>query len=200
MFLCSQIHTCMNMQTSPWKCENVRWKFAGNAIIVHETWLCLAHFSAGGQVQLLGQQTTNSKFRWGGGGRVCARKKNFPVIPYRNCTFLTTFLKKTWKFPNKKASLMLIQYLQRHQLVLNRALFITKKGTFSPLKKLGGGGARVPRVIIYPITLCNCVIVFCARSNWSPRLLRIYLNIVFTCIVVQCWFCLCVFMYSSVRT
>jgi hypothetical protein len=31
-------------------------------------------------------------------------EKNFAVVPYRNCTFLTKCLKKTWKFPNKKGT------------------------------------------------------------------------------------------------
>jgi hypothetical protein len=31
-------------------------------------------------------------------------KKNFPVIPYRNCAFFDHFFFLTWKFPNKKGT------------------------------------------------------------------------------------------------
>ena len=44
-------------------------------------------------------------------GNVGGTKKNFLVILYRNCTFLSKFFLKTSKFPNKKgtrAPLMLI--------------------------------------------------------------------------------------------
>jgi hypothetical protein len=35
-------------------------------------------------------------------------ENNFPVVPYRNCTFLTKFFKKLGNFQTKRASLMLI--------------------------------------------------------------------------------------------
>ena len=86
----------------------------------------------------------------------------FPSYQYRNCTFLTKFFLKTWKFPNKKdtfeVNLVLFTatlactkralfitkkgtfyHKKGHFLSQKRALFITKKGTFSPFKKLGGG-------------------------------------------------------------
>ena len=77
--------------------------------------------------------------RWGGG------RKNFPVVAYRYCTFLTKFFKKTWKFPNKKGTFDVNLVFTATLACTKRALFITKKGTFSPLKKLGGGG-HVPPV------------------------------------------------------
>jgi hypothetical protein len=40
--------------------------------------------------------------------------KNFPIVAYRNCTFLTKFFKKLGNFQTKRAPLMLIYYLQRH--------------------------------------------------------------------------------------
>jgi hypothetical protein len=70
----------------------------------------------------------------GGGG------KNFPVVPYRNCTFLTKFFLKTWKFPSKKGTFDVnlvftatLACTKGHFSSQKRALFITKKGTFSPL-------------------------------------------------------------------
>ena len=68
----------------------------------------------------------------GGGG-----EKNFPVVPYRNCTFLTKFFKKTWKFPNKKGTFDVnlvftatLACTKRDFSSQKRALFVTKKGTF----------------------------------------------------------------------
>ena len=61
----------------------------------------------------------------GGGGR-----KNFPVVAYRNCTFLTKFVKKTWKFPNKKGTFDVNLVFTATLACTKRALFITKKGTF----------------------------------------------------------------------
>jgi hypothetical protein len=55
---------------------------------------------------------------------------------------LTTFFKKTWKFPNKK-SIFDVNLVFTTTLT-KRALFITKKGTFSPLKKFGGDVPPVP--------------------------------------------------------
>jgi hypothetical protein len=56
---------------------------------------------------------------------------------------LTKFLKKTWKFPNKKGTFDVNLVFTATLACTKRALFITKKGTFSPLKK-GGGGGHVP--------------------------------------------------------
>ena len=72
-----------------------------------------------------------------GGGR-----KNFPVVAYRYCTFLTKFFKKNWKFPNKKGTFEVNLVFTATLACTKRALFITKKGTISPLKKLGGGGGH----------------------------------------------------------
>jgi hypothetical protein len=66
-------------------------------------------------------------WRRGGGG--------VPVVPYRNCTFLTKFFLKTWKFPNKKGTFDVNLEFTATLACTKRALFITKKGTFSPLKK-----------------------------------------------------------------
>jgi hypothetical protein len=59
---------------------------------------------------------------------------------------LTKFLKKTWKFPNKKGTFDVNLVFTATLACTKRALFITKKGTFSPLKKWGGGGTRAPPV------------------------------------------------------
>ena len=64
---------------------------------------------------------------------------DFPVIPYRNCTFLTKFFKKTWKFPNKKGA-------SEDNLVFAPTLAVPnqihhKKGHF---EKIGVGGGHVP--------------------------------------------------------
>ena len=55
----------------------------------------------------------------------------FPSYQYRNCTFLTKFFLKTWKFPNKKDTFEVNLVLFTATLACTkRALFITKKGTF----------------------------------------------------------------------
>jgi hypothetical protein len=70
-----------------------------------------------------------------------APKKSYPeIIPCRNCTFLTTFFLKTWKFPNKKGIFDVNLVFTATLACTKRALFITKKGTFRPSKKFGGGG------------------------------------------------------------
>ena len=84
-------------------------------------------------------------WRRGGGGR-----KNFPIAAYRNCTFFTKFFKKTWKFPNKKGTFDVNLVFTATLACTKRALFITKKGTFSPLKN-GGGGGHVPPVPPPPV-------------------------------------------------
>jgi uncharacterized membrane protein len=72
----------------------------------------------------------------GGGGGV-----DFPIILYQNCTFL----------PNKKGTFDVNLVFTTTLACTKRALFITKKGTFSPLKKLGGGAcAPVPPRFLRP--------------------------------------------------
>ena len=65
-------------------------------------------------------------------------KKNFPVIPYRNCTFLNKFFLKTSKLPNKKGTF-------DANLVFTATLACTKMALLILWKKLGGGG-HVPPV------------------------------------------------------
>jgi hypothetical protein len=79
-------------------------------------------------------------------------EEKFTVVPYRNCTFSTKFLKKTWKFPNKKDTFGVNLVFTATLPCTKRALFITKKGsfhhkkgTYSPLKKFGVAGA--PRAL-----------------------------------------------------
>jgi hypothetical protein len=57
---------------------------------------------------------------------------------------LNKFVKKSWKFPNKKSTFDVNLVFTATLACTERALFITKKGTFSHLKKLGGG--HVPPV------------------------------------------------------
>ena len=65
-----------------------------------------------------------------GGGGKGGEEKNFPVVPCRNCTFLTTFFLKTWKFPNTKGTFDVNLVLTATLACTKRAIFITKKGTF----------------------------------------------------------------------
>jgi hypothetical protein len=65
--------------------------------------------------------------------------EDFPIIPYRNCTFLTNFFLKTSKFPIKKGTFDVNLVFTATLACTKRALFITKKGTFGPLNKFGGG-------------------------------------------------------------
>ena len=58
------------------------------------------------------------------------------------CTFLTTFYFKTSKFQNKKGTFDVNLVFTATLAFTKRALFITKKGTFSPLKNIWG--ARAP--------------------------------------------------------
>jgi hypothetical protein len=62
-----------------------------------------------------------------------------PVIPYRNCTFFTNFLFKTSKFSNKNGTFDVNLLFTATLACTKRVLFVTKKGNFDPLKKLGGG-------------------------------------------------------------
>jgi hypothetical protein len=75
----------------------------------------------------------------GGGEEKFSRR-----TPYRNCTFLTKFFLKTWKFPNKKGTFDVNLVFTATLACTKSALFITKKGTFSPFKKFGGARAPVP--------------------------------------------------------
>jgi hypothetical protein len=70
----------------------------------------------------------------------------FPSYYTGNCTFLTKFFFKKWKFANKKGTFEVNLVFTAILACTKRALFITKKGTFisekgtfSPLKKFGGG-------------------------------------------------------------
>jgi hypothetical protein len=74
---------------------------------------------------------------------------------------------KTWKFPNKKGTFDVnlvftatLACTKRHFSSQKRALFI-KKATFSPLKKLGGGGHVPPPRFLRPCYL---------SSNFLPSL------------------------------
>jgi hypothetical protein len=69
--------------------------------------------------------------------RICWRRGEggrniFPS--YRNCTFFIKFFLKTWKFPNKKGAFDVNLVFTATLACTKRALFITKKGTFGPLK------------------------------------------------------------------
>jgi hypothetical protein len=76
-------------------------------------------------------------------GNVAGRKKNFLVILYRNCTFLTKFFFKISKFPNEKGTFDVNLVFTATLACTKGALFITKRA-LGPLKKLGGG--HVPPV------------------------------------------------------
>ena len=65
-----------------------------------------------------------------GGGGGGGEEKNFPVVPYRDCTFFTKFFLKTWKFPNKKGTFGVNLVFTATLACTKRALFVTKKGTF----------------------------------------------------------------------
>ena len=59
-------------------------------------------------------------------------KKNFPVIPSRNCT--------ASKSPNRKGTFDVNLVLYNDISLYKKGTFHHKKGTFSPLKKFGEGG------------------------------------------------------------
>jgi hypothetical protein len=67
---------------------------------------------------------------------------------------LTKSFLKTSKFPNKKGAFDVNLVFTATLAGAKRALFITNKGTFGPLKKLGGGGggggARAPNTTTFP--------------------------------------------------
>ena len=70
--------------------------------------------------------------QWAGGGG--GRRKNFPAVAYRNCTFLTKYFKETWKFPIKKGTFDVNLLFTATLACTKRALFILKKGTFHDKK------------------------------------------------------------------
>jgi hypothetical protein len=78
-----------------------------------------------------------------------------PVIPYRNCTFFTNFLFKTSKFSNKNGTFDVNLLFTATLACTKRVLFVTKKGNFDPLKKLGG--ACAPRAPPVPTPLLAAV-------------------------------------------
>jgi hypothetical protein len=93
--------------------------------------LCL-HFEPSATVAKYDGKMLGQKGGGGGGGG------DFPIIPYRNCTFLTKFFLKTSKFPNKKGTFDVnLKVFTATLACTKRALFITKKGTFGPLFKFG---------------------------------------------------------------
>jgi hypothetical protein len=64
------------------------------------------------------------------------------------CTFLTNFFFKASKFPNKKGTFHVNLVFTATLACTKRALFITKKGTFGPLKNWGGARAlHAPRFL-----------------------------------------------------
>jgi hypothetical protein len=71
-----------------------------------------------------------------------ARGGIFSRYTMPKCTFLTTFYFKTSKFQNKKGTFDVNLVFTATLAFTKRALFITKKGTFSPLKNIWG--ARAP--------------------------------------------------------
>jgi hypothetical protein len=86
----------------------------------------------------------------GRGGRNKFSRRTVPKLHVFDKMFL-----KTWKFPNNKGTVDVnlvftatLACTKRHFSSQKRALFITKKGTFSPLKNLGG---HVPPVPLPPV-------------------------------------------------
>jgi hypothetical protein len=71
------------------------------------------------------------------------KRKIFPSYHTEIARFWPNFFYKTWKFPNKKGTFDVNLVFTATLACTKKALFITKKGTFSPLKKFGG--ARAPR-------------------------------------------------------
>jgi hypothetical protein len=61
---------------------------------------------------------------------VTGGREKFPVIQYRNCTFLTKFFLKTWKFPNKKGIFDVNLVFTATLACTKRAILITKKDSF----------------------------------------------------------------------
>ena len=75
----------------------------------------------------------------GGGGKKIFSRRSIPKLH-----FFTKFFKKTWKFPNKKGTFDVNLVFTATFKLVQKGHFITKKGTFSPLKNWGGG--HVPPV------------------------------------------------------
>jgi hypothetical protein len=65
-------------------------------------------------------------------------QKNFPVIPYRNCTFLTNFFLKTLKFSNKKGTFDVNLAFTATLACTKRELHKKRRALFVLWKKLGG--------------------------------------------------------------
>ena len=81
--------------------------------------------------------TDTSRGYWKGHLKIFSRNcwrreggRNFPVIAYRSCTFLTKFFLKTWKFPRQKGGFEVNLVFTATLACTKRALYITKKGTF----------------------------------------------------------------------
>jgi hypothetical protein len=84
-------------------------------------------------------------------------------IPYRNYTFLTRFFLKTSKFPNKNGTFDINLVFTATLSCTKRALFITKKGTFGPLKKFGR--ARAPCASPPGSYALVCLILYLVAMN-----------------------------------
>jgi hypothetical protein len=74
---------------------------------------------------------------------------------------LTKFFLKASKFQNKKGTFDVNLIFKATLACAKKVLFITKKGTLGPLKKLGGGGHVPPAGFIqnekYKIRVIFCV-------------------------------------------
>jgi hypothetical protein len=86
----------------------------------------------------------------------------FPSYYTGNCTFLTKFFFKKWKFANKKGTFEVNLVFTAILACTKRALFITKKGTFSPLKKIGHVPPVLPQV---PTPLIRVLIYACSQAS-----------------------------------
>ena len=78
------------------------------------------------------------------------------------CTFLTTFYFKTSKLQNKKGTFDVNLVFTATLAFTKRALFITKNGTFSPLKYIWGHVPPVPPPPV-PTPLSSC-----EKCNYMP--------------------------------
>ena len=86
------------------------------------------------------------------------------------CTFLTTFYFKTSKFQNKKGTFDAnLNFSTATLAFTKRALFITKKGTFSPLKNIWGHVPPVPPRFLRPEPLRKMQLY----ALWQESILRL---------------------------